>query len=155
MSVSYVIKHSAVWATPLLVGLMIDLIQQPPEVAYRWLWIYGGILALVLVQMVPMSVLFVKKASKIGRGTGRRLRLEVCRQLQQLSLLYHERVGPGRLQSKLIREINFIEVFPRQFGNTALNALTVLTGTVVVVSFMAPMALLLFAVMFPDRKSVV
>lgn len=149
MVLAYTCKHSVVWATPLLVGLMIDLIDKPMAEAWPKLMLYGGISLFLLIQHVPMNWLFVNRASKIGRHTGRRLRMKVCRQLQQLSLLYHERTGVGRLQSKLIREIGFVEGFPRQFANTTLNFATVLLGTVVMIAIVAPEALLMFAVMFP------
>lgn len=149
MVTAYVCKHSVVWATPLLVGLMVDLIDRPMSEAGPKLALYGGITLFLLIQHVPMNWLFVNRASKIGRHTGRRLRMKVCRQLQQLSLLYHERTGVGRLQSKLIREIGFVEGFPRQFANTALNAGTVMIGTIVMIAVLAPAALVLFAVMFP------
>jgi len=151
---AYVCKHSVVWATPLLVGLMIDLIDRPMSEAWPKLALYGGITMFLLIQHVPMNWLFVNRASKIGRHTGRRLRMKVCRQLQQLSLLYHERAGVGRLQSKLIREIGFVEGFPRQFANTMLNFLTVFLGTVVMIAIIAPEALVLFIVMFPLAAAV-
>lgn len=147
--VSFAVKSAPIWVLPLMTGLLIDLIGEPRDVALKWLGIYGGITLLVLLQNIPSHVIYVKQVSRIGRETGRNLRLAVCRQLQQMSLLYHERVGPGRLQTKLLRDVEKIEEFPGHVGNSVLPGVTMLVATVVVIGVKAPAGLALFALMVP------
>ncbi len=147
--ISFLIKSAPVWILPLMTGLLVDLIGQPKDIALRWLAIYGGITLVVLIQNIPSHVVYIKQISRIGRETGRNLRLQVCRQLQQMSLLYHERVGPGRLQSKLLRDVEKIEEFPAHLGNTLLPGITMLVTTVVIIGVKAPAGLALFVLMVP------
>lgn len=146
---AFVFKTSPIWLLPLMTGLLIDLIGLPRDVALKWVAIYGGITLLVLLQNIPSHVVYIKQVSRIGRETGRNLRLAVCRQLQQMSLLYHERVGPGQLQSKLLRDVEKIEEFPAHFGNSVLPGITMLLATVVVIGLKAPAGLALFVLMVP------
>ncbi len=146
---AFAFKFSPLWLLPLMTGLLIDLIGQPKDVALKWVAIYGGITLLVLVQNIPSHVIYIKQISHIGRETGRNLRLATCRQLQQMSLLYHERVGPGRLQTKLLRDVEKIEEFPSHFGNSVLPGITMLLATVVVIGLKAPAGLALFVLMVP------
>ena len=98
--------------------------------------LWGGTLGflLVLCWNIPGHTLFVRHLSRIARGTGSELRIRVCRQLQQLSLLYHEGENVGRLQSKVIRDIDTVE--------TAANALAapVLSSVFGVIVLMATAA---------------
>lgn len=151
MVVWFVIKDSPVWVLPFMVGISIDLISADLTDSGKmtWLTIYFGILLFLLFQNIPTTVLFVSKASKIGRETGQQLRLQVCRQLQQLSLLYHERVGVGKLQAKLIRDIEAVERLPRLIANTFLHATVIFIGTIIMTAVKAPIAVVLLVVMIP------
>jgi len=146
---SFVVKSAPVWVLPLMTGLLIDLIGDPRDVAMKWLAIYGAITLVVLLQNIPSHVVYVTQVSRIGRETGRNLRIAICEQLQQMSLLYHERVGPGRLQTKLLRDVEKIEEFPEHFGNSVLPGITMLVATVVVIGIKAPAGLALFVLMVP------
>ena len=147
--ITHLVKAAPIWVLPLMTGLMIDLIGKPTSEALPWLGLYAAITLITLLQNVPGHALYIHYISRISRETGRELRLALCRQLQQLSLLYHEKVGPGQLQNKLTRDIEKLEEFPNHFVNAVLHGISMLVATAIVILVQAPVGLLLFALMIP------
>ncbi len=80
------IKHSPVWLMPLLTANIIDVVVQHRPIAQLW-W-NAIILVLLLGQNIPMHVLYMRQLSKALRFTETRLRSDLARQLQQLSIGY-------------------------------------------------------------------
>lgn len=143
----HVIKHSPVWLMPLLTANIIDVVVQHRPISQLW-W-NAAVLILLLGQNIPMHVLYMRQQSKALRFTETRLRSDLSRQLQRLSIGYYTRASAGILQSKVVRDVEAIEQMVRQSFDGGLSALSNLSGALVITALRAPAFLPFFLVVVP------
>ncbi|HHH75653.1 MAG TPA: ABC transporter ATP-binding protein [Phycisphaerae bacterium] len=142
----FLLQNIPVLAMPLFMGLMVAQVTNPSG---WYIAIYSSAMVLVVLQNIPSSIMCTMKISRVSRDTTGRLRVKICRQLQQLSVLYHERTGPGRLQAKLIRDIDVLQQLPNVLFLGFVSTFFSIIVTTVIICVMAPAALILFVVMVP------
>jgi ATP-binding cassette subfamily B protein len=143
----FIVKSSPVWILPLVTSNVIDvLIKHRPVSA---LWWQAGILGAFLVQNVPMHTLYVRTVSKAIRDVETRLRGDLCRRLQQLSIGFHRRSDPGILQTKVMRDVENVGLAVRDSFDLGLAAVTSLTGGIVITAIKAPILLPLLVLALP------
>src|SRR5512145_2862053 len=117
-TIFYVIKHSGVWAMPLLTANIIDVVSQPDKHSLMDLWVYVGILFLVFIQNIPTHYLFILQLSIATRNMESRLRSALARRLQHLSMNFYYRKSTGALQTKLLRDVEIIQQLTNNFFQT-------------------------------------
>lgn len=145
----FIVKASATWVMPVYSGYVIGLVaERPADWPLRLVLATAGIL-LLIAQNVFTHPLYVSRLSRISRGVGRQLRVAVCRQLQQLSLLYHGRQSAGRLQSKVVRDIDVIESAGLSMSDPLLQGGITLLVALVVAVREAPESLLVMLGLAP------
>lgn len=149
MILFFIIKHSPAWAFPIYIGLLIDLLTAPEEGRIRKLIIYTSVMMVLVIQNIPSHVTYVGFLSRICRNVGYQLRIRVCRQLQHLSLLYHNKAGVGRLQSKVIRDIDLIENGPKFFVEAMFSSVLTILVALVTMAVRAPVAVLPALLLIP------
>jgi ATP-binding cassette, subfamily B, bacterial len=128
-----VVKHSPVWVIPFLVAHVIDALAAGGDaVSIRRMAGYFGIVLLLVLQNVPMQTLMISMLSGAVRGLEQTLRNALVTRLQQLSIAFHDRVENGRLQAKVLRDVEQIQHFCMMvFEGAALAGLSVLFAVVV------------------------
>jgi ATP-binding cassette subfamily B protein len=144
MVLFYLVAIVPFWANPILMARLIDSAAQPPDIRLHLFFLYSGLMVAVVLINFPMALVFYRYASRITRGVGRNLRTRMCRQLQQLSILYHDKHSAGPLQSKTIRDIEIIERFPRMVLENIVQVLIVLAVALVTVAVRAPSTIFFF-----------
>lgn len=149
----FLVKHSPVWLTPLLTANIIDVVVEHLPISELW-W-NAFILILLLFQNIPFHVLYMRQLSQALRFTETRLRSDLSRQLQRLSIGYYTRASAGILQSKVIRDVEAIEQMVRQLFDGGLSALSNLIGALVITGIRAPAFLPFFLVMVPVSSALV
>jgi len=120
----YMIKHSPVWVIPILTADMINHLNDPQDQGYGWLWLDLAILAVVVLQNVPSQVIHVSFMSRSSRQVEAGLRGTLLRKLQHLSMSYHSDLRSGKLQSKVLRDVEAIETLSKQMMYAFLPAVT-------------------------------
>lgn len=118
----YMIKHSPVWVIPILTADMINHLSGPQDQGYGWLWRDLAILAAVVLQNVPSQVIHVSFMSRSSRQVEAGLRGTLLRKLQHLSMSYHSDLRSGKLQSKVLRDVEAIETLSKQMMYAFLPA---------------------------------
>ena len=93
----FLVKHSPVWLTPLLTANIIDVVVEHRAISELW-W-NAFILIVLLFQNIPFHILYMRQLSQALRFTETRLRSDLSRQLQRLSIGYYTRASAGILQS--------------------------------------------------------
>ena len=119
----YVIKHSAVWVLPLVSANIINSLTQAEAEVWGQILLNAGILALLILLNVPANYLHTRLRSKAMRAVEASLRGALVRRIQQLSLLYHSEHELGRLQSKIMRDVEAVETLSSQVFVSSLNIL--------------------------------
>ena len=143
----FIVKSSPVWMLPLITANVIDVVIRHRD--ERELWIQAAILVAFLVQNVPLHTLYVRTVSKAIRDVETRLRGDLCRRLQQLSIGYHRRSDPGILQTKVMRDVENVGLAVRDSFDLGLGAVTSLVGGIVITAIKAPVLLPLLVLALP------
>ncbi len=85
------------------------------------LYFYSGYLVIVFAN-IPFHVWFVRGSSMATRRMELKLRAALVRRLQQLSMHFHGERESGRLQSKVLRDVDEVVRFSEVYFNSAIGA---------------------------------
>lgn len=110
----YIIKSSPVWILPIVTANVINIASKPGEHAIKDFWVNFIVILIVLLQNIPMNTIHVHFYSKVLRHVEAELRNTLVRKLQQLSIGFYGELGTGRIQSKVVRDVEAIEMLSRQ-----------------------------------------
>ena len=148
-SLFYLIKHSPALFSPLLLANVINGVLEGGEAAKRAILVNVGIwLALLLIHL-PANYLHSKYKSRLTRSVEAGLRAALVKKLSHLSILYHVRTRSGKLQSKIIRDVEAIETLSSQLFVSLIN---IVMNTVIILTITAAknrMILLFFVLVAP------
>lgn len=120
----YIIKHSPTWVIPIVTADMINHLNGPKDQGLGWLWRDMIILAVVVAQNVPSQVIHVSFMSRSSRQVEAGLRGTILRKLQHLSMSYHSDLRTGKLQSKVLRDVEAVETLSKQMMYAFMPAVT-------------------------------
>ncbi|MBQ1187431.1 MAG: ABC transporter ATP-binding protein, partial [Clostridia bacterium] len=129
----FAIKVSPTWILPIITANLINVAVAAPKNASSI--IIGNIIAalVVLILNIPFHMLHIKYFSLARRNVEAGLRGAMIRKLQQLSISFHKEMQSGRIQSKVMRDVEAVEAFSSQLFGTALDILLSMTVTIAVV----------------------
>ncbi|WFB36920.1 ABC transporter ATP-binding protein [Kiritimatiellota bacterium B12222] len=106
----FVLKHSISWLGPLVLALLLDKVVHPDQVSNQKVFLSVLLLFVALLANVPLHTLFALKVSKVARQLERRLRQALVIRFQQLSIPYHDNSESGRLQAKVLRDVEQVHM---------------------------------------------
>ena len=106
MALLYFLKALPALLLPVLLAESIRIVGSArPGDGLRLALMYGAF-AVLLAANIPLHMLYIRRASKRLRTMELRLRAALVRRLQQLSMAYHSGRESGRLQSKVLRDVD-------------------------------------------------
>ena len=150
--VLYGIKHSPIWALPLITAGVIDvLVQNEP---LEQLWFYAIVLLVLLGQNLPVNILFTMTLSRVLRDLEVRLRSALSERIQELSIGFWNRMNVASLQSKVVRDVENIEAGLRQAGNGGFAAIFNFVGAITITAIKVPQFLIFFLILLPIWGSI-
>jgi ATP-binding cassette subfamily B protein len=128
------IKHSPALFLPVIIGNVINaVITHGPNTLHSILW-NSIFIMILLVQNIFTHTLFVKYLSKANRSVEHNLRYALIKRMQELSISFHDNFESGRLQTKVLRDAESVEILSRQLANGVfigiLNVLFALVATI-------------------------
>lgn len=132
-AVMYLIKAAPTWIIPLITAAVIDVAIERPEDSVRKFIIYGVITVVILLQNLPTHLLHILYFSRAQRSVEAGLRGAMIRKLQQLSITFHKENESGKIQSKVMRDVEAIENFTSSFFSTAFAAVSQTIITLVII----------------------
>jgi ATP-binding cassette subfamily B protein len=151
----YIIKHSGVWAMPLITASIIDIVSDPDKHSIRGLWFYLGILLVLLIVNIPTHYLFILKLSTATRNMETGLRSALTRRMQQLSMDFYTRHSTGALQTKLLRDVEILQQLTQNLFNVLPAAIITLVFALIVTMIRAPLFLLFYILIVPVAATVI
>ena len=146
-AIAFAFKHSPVWVMPLLTANVIDAVVQKRPLSV--IWVNAAVMALLVLQNIPLTLVYVGRLSLAVRTVETELRVALCERLQQLSVGYHRRMSAGVLQAKVIRDVENVVETSRQTFDSGMAALTTLVGAVVLTAIRVPAFLPVFLIAVP------
>lgn len=144
------LKSTPSWVLPIITANLIDLVVERPSGHIIPIFVANIILALVVhLQNIPTHVLHTKYFSKARRSVEAGLRGAMVRKLQHLSISFHKEMESGKIQSKVMRDVENIETLSAQILITALDVIVSLIITSTVIISKNPIIFLIFVVAIP------
>lgn len=117
----FFLKHCCVWVLPIVTANIInDITLRNPDTG-RNIIFYTALMVGLIVLNVPMNYLYTGYKSLATRYAETGLRKALIRKLQQLSISYHVETQSGRLQSKIMRDVEAVEGLSTQLFLSILN----------------------------------
>lgn len=140
--VFFVIKHSPVWILPLVTANIINIATNPGADAGRKILINVIFMVVMIAQNVLTNYFHTLFYARAIRNVEQDLRSALVRKLQQLSITYHKEMQSGRLQSKIMRDVEQIETLSSQIFITVLS---IILNVVVALAVVVTKSLTVFA----------
>ena len=145
----FAIKHSPVWVLPIVTSNIINVATERPDNAGTIILINALIMSFFVIQNIFTNYIHTWLYAKTVRNVERGLRSSLVRKLQQLSITYHNEMQSGRLQSKIMRDVEQIETLSSQIFITVLSILLNVVVAFGVVIFKSLTVFLFFLATIP------
>jgi ATP-binding cassette subfamily B protein len=130
----FIIKHTPVWVLPIATANIINAITSKTDKSVKIIVLNLIVMAILMLQNIPANYIHTKLYSRAIRYVEAGLRGSLVRKLQQLSISYHKQMQSGRLQLKIMRDVEAIETLSSQLFisllNITLNVIVALTITI-------------------------
>ncbi|MCM1467040.1 MAG: ABC transporter ATP-binding protein/permease [Alistipes sp.] len=131
----FFIKHSPVWMSPIVLANIINYVTTQDERCVEKITANVILMIFLILLNVPMNYLYVRYKSLAVRYVETGLRGALVKKLQQLSISYYKDVQSGRLQSKIMRDVEAVETLSTQLFVSILNiVLNIAIAMIVTVS---------------------
>lgn len=131
----FFIKHAPVWVLPIVTANIINDITSGSSETYQNIIIQAMIMIVLVALNIPMNYMYTRYKSLATRYAETGLRRALVRKLQQLSISYHKETQSGRLQSKIMRDVEAVETLSTQMFLSILNiALNIAIALIVTIN---------------------
>ncbi len=154
-SLIYIIKASPIWITPIVTSNIINVITQyvsgaiTRDAVIRSVVINAAVFTVMMVQNIPMHMLWAKICSKMFRDNSANTRSAVVRKLQRLSITYHKEMETGKVQSKFLRDVENVDMLVSHMNDILLPSVFGVLISVGISLYKSGVVTLFFLVVIP------
>lgn len=145
----FLLKHSPALLSPLLIANVVNGVIEGGEAGSRAIFINVGIWLGLLSIHLPANWIHNQLKSRVIRNTEAGLRAALVRKLQELSIPYHTGSQSGRLQSKIMRDVEAVETLSSQLFVNLLNIVMNLVITLSITAVKNRLILVFFVLVAP------
>lgn len=132
-AIFFFIKNIPVLVIPIVTANVINIITDKPSDAVRQLFVNGIFIFICVAQNIITHTIYATHLSRAQRSVEAGLRGAMIRKLQQLSICFHKDLSSGKIQSKVMRDVEAIENFTNQIFTTFLTAIVNVTISCVII----------------------
>ncbi|MFE6649237.1 ABC transporter ATP-binding protein [Nocardioides sp. NPDC057772] len=144
---AFTVKEIPLWFLPVITAAVIDIVATGGNVRDVLLWFALG--TILLLQNFPHHLIYTRQFMTVVRDTGALLRNALAARLQSLSIGYHSRASSSVVQSKVVRDVENIEVMLQQVTHPLLSSAMVLVGAVTMTAVKVPEFLPVYLLAIP------
>lgn len=148
-AVCFAIKHTPAWVLPIITANVINIVTNPIEHDVYEIYINVSIMVILVLQNIFSNYYHTKFHSLAIRKVEAELRSALVKKLQQLSILYHKEMQSGRLQSKIMRDVEAVETLSAQLFVSSLNIIINLTVALGVTLYKSKTVFIFFLMTVP------
>ncbi len=148
-TIFFTIKHSPSWGMPIVIANIVNSVIYKESNAFYIILLNAVVISVLLLLNVPMNYLHVRFSSSAIRFVEAGLRNALIRKLQQLSISYHKEMQSGRIQSKVMRDVEAVEVLSSQMFVGLLNVLINISVALGITAFRDLTVFLFFLLTIP------
>lgn len=149
MAFIFAVKQSPQWFIPIVIALMINKLDKPGTVSNQSVVIHLALMGLLLLGNVPFHTYFISMLSRVTRQLERRLRQALAIRLQQLSIPFHDESESGKLQAKVLRDVEQVHLVTHHLGEMGLMVVLSMLWTIGYTAYRKPVMLLVYLAMVP------
>ena len=120
-AVFYLIKHSPAWVMPIVIANIVNAVTYENANPMHTIIINSVVIVALVILNVPMNYLHKHFSSSAVRDVEAGLRSALIRKLQQLSMTFHKDFASGRVQSKVIRDVEAVQTLSSQMLVSLMN----------------------------------
>ncbi|MFC7788383.1 ABC transporter ATP-binding protein [Microbacterium sp. MAHUQ-60] len=144
---AFAVKETPVWFLPVITAAIIDIVATGGEVTDVLWWF--ALAAVLLLQNYPNHLIYTRNFMTVVRDLGADLRNALTARLQSLSIGYHTRVSASIVQTKLVRDVENVELMLQQVTHPLLSSTMVMLGALSMTAIAVPQFLPVYALAVP------
>ena len=144
---AFALKEIPLWFLPVITAAIIDIVADRGSVTAVLGWL--ALAAVLLLQNYPNHILYTRSFMTVVRDTGADLRNALAARLQSLSIGYHTRVSSSIVQTKVVRDVENVELMLQQVTHPLLSATMVMIGALSMTAIAVPQFLPVYALAVP------
>jgi len=153
-SILYIFQNLPVWFMPLIISDVIDLLTTMPE-NFFWRISIDALVSIVLIfQNIPVTVWRNGLLNRTIRTRSAEVKRAVVRRLQKLSITYHREIEEGKIQSKILRDIESVEGYYRTLLFSFIPYIIGAVVSSIIAIVKSPLVALFFVVIIPTNLCV-
>ena len=145
----FILKQLPVWIVPIVTADLINTIINKPDNLVLHLVLDFVIASVAIVQNIPTHMIHAHFFNKAKRKVEAGLRGAMVRKLQQLSIGFHKEMQTGKIQSKVMRDVESVEALSSQIFQVVLRVIIDMTVTLFVVFTKSVPVFFMFLVCIP------
>ncbi len=146
-TLAFLVKDSPAWVLPPLTAAIIDIVVARGPL--HNLWVLAGLATVLLTLNYPFHMLYVRGSSRATRSMAVDVRNALTERLQRLSIGFHNRQSASIVQTKVVRDVENLELMMQQAFPTVLSTVFTLTGAIVITAIAVPSFVGVFAITVP------
>ncbi|QLD12374.1 ABC transporter ATP-binding protein [Microbacterium oleivorans] len=144
---AFTFKEIPLWFLPVITAAIIDIVAGGGAVSSVVGWFILAVA--LLLQNYPNHILYTRNFMTVVRDTGADLRNALAARLQSLSIGYHSRVSSSIVQTKVVRDVENVELMLQQVTHPLLSATMVMIGALTMTAVAVPQFLPVYALAVP------
>ncbi len=145
----YLIKHSPAWLMPIVIANIVNRVINSSVDDMKSIWLNGLVVVGLVILNVPMNYLHIHFSSSAIRRVEAGLRSAIIRKLQHLSIAFHKDSQSGRLQSKVMRDVEAVQTLSHQMFISLLNLLINISVALAITAYNNGVIFLFFLATIP------
>ena len=131
----FIIKVTPQLYLPIAIENIIDVITTRPDNTLQIIIVNSAVALALLTLNIPFHMMYIKHRSVAARAVEAGLRGAIVRKLQRLSIRFSKEMESGRIQTKIIRDVEAIYEFSTQIFNTGIDVAINITTIITVIIF--------------------
>lgn len=152
----YLLQASPTWAMPIVSSNIINITTETLKngtgvsaEVWRKIIINAVVLAVLILQNIPSTMLCWKINSKMLRRISAGIKCSVVRKLQSLSITYHKDIESGKIQSKFLKDTVEVDNFFRLVAFSLIQSLISATVSITISVYKNGIISLFFLLVIP------
>ena len=145
----YLIQFTPVILSPIITANIINIAADSANHNLRELVTNAVLLAVLVTQNVFTTYLSTKHRSLANRRMEYWLRSSMARKLHQLSLSFHKEMQSGRIQTKIMRDVENVEALTKSLFENGISIVITLIPAITITLIKSPVVFLFFLITVP------
>ncbi|MFS0778237.1 ABC transporter ATP-binding protein [Neobacillus sp. 3P2-tot-E-2] len=148
-AVLFIIKHIPAWVMPIAIANVINAATIQAGGGIRTIYLNAIIMFILVLQNIATNYYHTKLHSYAIRSVESGLRASLIKKLQELSIPYQKEMQSGRLQSKIMRDVEAVQTLSSQVFVSSLNIFVNLIVALAITLYNSPTVFLFFILTVP------